>query len=70
MKFERLLANYESAKRVNAELLAGIPENGIVSLQYSQMCFNAGNDLSKAKRAIIRAFNSGKISKEQYLSVK
>ena len=65
--FARLKAKYETARRVHGELLAQIEKPvAIVSLQFSAMLFNAQNDVAKVRRAITKAFNEGKISREQF----
>ncbi len=70
--FQKLKTKYETAKRVHDELMKqafGGGEVAEISLSFSGMLFHAQNDVAKAKRAITRAFNDGKITKEQYLQI-
>lgn len=68
--FQRLKSKYETAQRVHSELLAQIEKPvAVISMQFSAMLFNSQNDVAKVKRAITKAFNEGKITREQYKSI-
>ena len=70
--FQKLKTKYETAQRVHSELMKeafGGGDVAVISLTLSGMLFHAQNDVAKARRAIVKAFNAGKITKEQYIQI-
>lgn len=70
MKFEKLFAQYQTARKLQSELIEKLNEaGGVVSLQFSAMLFNAQKDVTRAQNKVRNAYRDGKITLEQYKQV-